>query len=153
MTRQVWILMIAPFGLPQWISRKESACNAGDTEDVGSIPGSGRSSGGERGNPLQYACWENPLDRGAWRATVHGVAVSRTQMKRPSRHTHSRIEGVLISFSSSKSTESIMWALTSWSHLNLTTSQRPQQQMPSLGIRDSVYEFWKVKNLQSLKLW
>ena len=50
---------------------KESACNAGD---LGSIPGSGRSPGEGNGNPLQYSCLENPMDKGAWRATVHGVA-------------------------------------------------------------------------------
>ena len=50
---------------------KESACNAGD---LGSIPGSGRCCGEENGNPLQYSCLENPMDRGAWQATVHGVA-------------------------------------------------------------------------------
>ena len=48
----------------------ESACNAGD---LGSVPGSGRSPGGGNGNPLQYPCLENPTDRGAWWATVHGV--------------------------------------------------------------------------------
>ena len=53
---------------------KESACNKGDTGDTGSISGSGRSPGGGHGNPLQYSCLENPMDRGAWRATVHGVA-------------------------------------------------------------------------------
>ena len=56
---------------------KNPPANAGD-EDVGSIPGSGRSSGGGRGNPLQYSCLENPMDRGAWRAVVHGVAESQT---------------------------------------------------------------------------
>ena len=50
---------------------KESACNAGDAGDTGLIPGSGRSPGGEYGNPLQYSCLRNPMDRGAWRATVH----------------------------------------------------------------------------------
>ena len=50
---------------------KESACNAGDS---GSILGSGRSPGGEGGNPLQYSCLENSMNRGAWWATVHGVA-------------------------------------------------------------------------------
>ena len=50
---------------------KESACNAGDT---GSIPGLGRSPGEGNGNPLQYSYLENPMDRGAWWATVHGVA-------------------------------------------------------------------------------
>ena len=49
---------------------KESACNAGD---LGSIPGLGRSPGEGNGNPLQYSCLENPMDRGAWQATVHGV--------------------------------------------------------------------------------
>ena len=49
---------------------------AGDGRDAGSIPGSGKSPGGGNGNPLQYFCLENPMDRGAWRATVHGVAES-----------------------------------------------------------------------------
>ena len=49
---------------------KESACNAGDP---GSIPGSGRSPGEANGNPLQYSCLENPMDRGAWQATVYEV--------------------------------------------------------------------------------
>ena len=56
---------------------KESACNAGDP---GSTPGSGRSPGEENGNPLQYYCLENFLDREAWLATFHGVAKSRTQL-------------------------------------------------------------------------
>ena len=46
--------------------------------DAGSAPGSGRSLGEENGNPLQYSCLENPMDRGAWRGTVHGVAKNRT---------------------------------------------------------------------------
>ena len=54
---------------------KESACNAGDP---GLIPGSGRTSGEGNGNPLQYSCLENPMDGGAWRATVHGVVESET---------------------------------------------------------------------------
>ena len=57
---------------PQWLSGKESACNAGDAGDLGSVPGWGRSPGGGHGNPLQYSCLENPIDRGAWWATVHG---------------------------------------------------------------------------------
>ena len=57
---------------------KESACNAGDTGDAGSIPGSGRSPGEEHGNPFQYSCLENPMDRGAWWATVLGVTKSQT---------------------------------------------------------------------------
>ena len=56
---------------------KHLSTNAGDP---GSIPGSGRSPGGEHGNPLQYSCLENPMDRGAWWATVHGVTKSQTQL-------------------------------------------------------------------------
>ena len=56
-----------------WLSGKESACQAGDT---GLIPGSGRSSGGGHGNPLQYSCLENSMDREAWRATACRVAKS-----------------------------------------------------------------------------
>ena len=57
---------------------KNPAANAGDIRDVGLIPGSGRSLEGGHSNPLQYSCLENPMDRGAWWATVHGVAKSRT---------------------------------------------------------------------------
>ena len=64
---------------------KESACSAGD---VGSIPGSGRSPGGEHGNLLQYSCLENPMDRGTWQATVHGVAQSQTLLMQLSTCAH-----------------------------------------------------------------
>ena len=57
---------------------KDPPANAGDVRDTGSIPGSGRSPGGGHGNPLQYSCLENPVDRGAWQATVHRVAKSQT---------------------------------------------------------------------------
>ena len=53
-------------GLPQWLSGKESACDAEDVGDTGSFPGLGRSPGGGHGNPLQCSCLENPVDRGAW---------------------------------------------------------------------------------------
>ena len=55
---------------------KNLPANAGDIRDVGSIPGWRRSPGGGHGNPLQYPCLENPMDRGAWGATVHGVTES-----------------------------------------------------------------------------
>ena len=58
---------------------KTSSATAGDVRDAGLIPGSGRSPGGGNGNPLQYSCLENPMDRGAWRATVHKVRMSWTQ--------------------------------------------------------------------------
>ena len=57
---------------------KNPPVNAGDIREAGSIPGWGRSPGGGRGNPLQDSCLENPTDRGAWRAMVHGGAKSRT---------------------------------------------------------------------------
>ena len=66
-------------GFPHSSVSKESACNAGDLD---LIPGSGRSPGEGNGNPLQYSCLENPRDRGAWWAAVHGVAQSQTRLKR-----------------------------------------------------------------------
>ena len=60
---------------------KNPPANAGDRGDVGSIPGSGRSPGGGHGNLLQYSCLENPMDRGAWWATVHRVAKSWIGLK------------------------------------------------------------------------
>ena len=63
-------------GLTRWLSAKEATCQAGD---VGSIPRLRRFPGEENGNPLLYSCLGNPLDRGAWQATVHGVAKSQIQ--------------------------------------------------------------------------
>ena len=60
---------------------KNLHANAGDVGDVSLIPGSGRSPGGMHGNPLQYSCLENAMDRGAWWVTVHGVAQSWTRPK------------------------------------------------------------------------
>ena len=65
--------MAAPSGFPGGSVGKESACSAGDAEDSGSIPGSGRFTEGGHGNPLKYSCLENPMDKGAWQATVYGV--------------------------------------------------------------------------------
>ena len=75
--------------LPAWLPRasqvalevKNLPASAGDVRDGGSIPGSGRSPGEGHSNPLQYCCLENPVNRGAWRATVHGVAKSQTRLK------------------------------------------------------------------------
>ena len=64
-------------GFPWWLIGKEPTCQSGD---AGSVHGSGRSSGGENGNPLQYSCLENPMDRGALWTTVHGVTKSWTQL-------------------------------------------------------------------------
>ena len=68
-------------GLPQWFSGKESACNAGVAGNAGSIPGLGRYPGGGHGNPLQYSCLENPMDRGAWRTAVHRVAKNQIRLQ------------------------------------------------------------------------
>ena len=57
---------------------KNTLADAGDVRDAGLIPGSGRSPGGGHGNPLQYSCLENSMDREAWRATIHRVAKSQT---------------------------------------------------------------------------
>ena len=69
------IYLVLDGDYPGGLDRKESACNVGD---LGLIPGLGRSPGGGHGNPLQYSCLENPMDRGAWWATVHGVTKSWT---------------------------------------------------------------------------
>ena len=68
-------------GFPGGTSGKEPVCNAGDMKDGDLIPGSGISPGGGHGNPLQYSCLENAMDRGAWQATVLGVANSWTRLK------------------------------------------------------------------------
>ena len=72
------------YGFPDGSEDKAFAWNAGDP---GLIPGLGRSPGEGNGNPLQYSCLENPMDRGAWQATVHGVAKSQTQVS-DFTHTH-----------------------------------------------------------------
>ena len=64
-------VLLMAFGIPDDSDGKESACSVGDP---GSIPGSGISPGEGNGTPLQYSCLENSMDRGAWWATVHGVA-------------------------------------------------------------------------------
>ena len=65
---------------------KNLSANAGDIRDVGLIPGWGRSPGAGHGNPLQYSCPENPMDGGAWQATVHQAAQSRTRLKQLGTH-------------------------------------------------------------------
>ena len=67
---------------------KNRPANAGDINDMSLIPGSGRSLGGGHGNPLQYSCLENLLDRGAWWTMVHRVSKSQTRQKWLSMHVH-----------------------------------------------------------------
>ena len=84
-TEMNWMV---PVGFPWWLSSKETAWNAGDTGDSGSIPGLGRSPGGGHGNPLQYSCLENPMGKRAWWTIVHRVAKSWTWLKQLSMLAH-----------------------------------------------------------------
>ena len=72
---------------------KNLPANAGDTGDAGSIPGSGRSPEGESGNSLEYPCLKKkiPMDRGAWRATIHEIAKSQTQLSSEHRRYYERV--------------------------------------------------------------
>ena len=70
--------IICDWGFPDGTVIKNLPACAGDTGDMGLITGSGRSPGGGNGNPLQYSFLENPMDRGAWQAAVHGVTKSQT---------------------------------------------------------------------------
>ena len=75
---KISVLCISDKGFPGGLVGKESTCNAEGTGDMGLIPEQETSPAGEQGNPLQYSCLRNPMDRGAWRATVHRVAESDT---------------------------------------------------------------------------
>ena len=68
-------------GLLSGATDKNPPTNVGDTRDAGLIPGLGRSPEGGHGNPLQYSCLENPMDRGTWQAAVHRIAKTWTQLK------------------------------------------------------------------------
>ena len=67
---------------------KKLPANSGETKNAGSTLRLGRSPGGRQGNPLHHSCLENPMDRGAWQATVHRVAKNWTQIKQLSTHAH-----------------------------------------------------------------
>ena len=73
-------------GFPSGTTGKKPACQCRRQRYAGSIPGLGRSPGEGHGNPLWYSCLENPMDRGAWRTTVHRVTKSQTPLKRLSTH-------------------------------------------------------------------
>ena len=81
----LFLSMASQRGLPWWFSGKESACSA---RDVGPIPGSGSSPGERNGKPLQYSCLGNPMDRGAWWATVRGAAKELDTTERLNHHHH-----------------------------------------------------------------
>ena len=80
--KPITVQLVGYLGFWDGASSKESPASAGDMRDVGSIPGSGRSPGGGHGNPLRYSFLENPMDRGLWQNTVHGVTKSWTRLMR-----------------------------------------------------------------------
>ena len=82
-----------PWASPVALVVKNLPANAGDVRDLGLIPVLGTTSGEEHGNLFQYSCLENPLDRGAWQAIVHGVAKSQTRLKRLSTQLFCRNSG------------------------------------------------------------
>ena len=94
---------------------KNPSANAGDVRDKSSIPGLGKSPGEGNGNPLQYSCVENPMDRGAWRATVHRVAKSRTRLKRLSMQAH-MIRLYLSALPVTLARSDLTWMLATGSH-------------------------------------
>ena len=90
-----FLLAFRPWCADLWDSQvvlvvKNLPARAEDTRDAGLILGGEGPPGGGHGNPLQYSCLENPMDRGAWRATVHRVTKNRTRLKRLSTHMHAR---------------------------------------------------------------
>ena len=96
---------------------KNPPANAGDVRDVGSILGSGRSPGGQHGNPLWYSCLQNPRDREAWRATVHRVTKSQVRLKWLSTHILDRWKGDLWDLS-----VSVFWSVFEfWEWLSPTS--------------------------------
>ena len=98
-------------------SVKTPPANAEDVRDSCSIPGSGRPPGGGHGNPLQYSCLENPMGRGAWRAPVHGVAKSRSQLKRLSIYAHCFKQQNIFFFLNERNPENSYWIPAVWETL------------------------------------
>ena len=107
-------------------SGKEPACPTGDTRHEGSIPGLGRSPGGGHDNPLQHSCLETPMDRGAWRATVHGAAQSWTRLKQLSMYRECQAQRDEVSCPRSQSTNLNSGCLGPSSVSNRNASNCPQ---------------------------
>ena len=122
---------------------KNPSANAGDTRDsgsmAGSIPGLGRYPGRGNGNPLQYSCVENPMDRGAWRAEVHGVAETRTRLSdsaaavKSSRRHGASSEGALFLSSPEADFHIAKWVS------RLKEFEKPRPGSPSLQHLGDVY--------------
>ena len=94
---RLYINLPSFLGFPSGLVVKNLPVNSGAAGDLSSIPGLGRSPGKGNGNPLQCSCLENPMDRGAWRATVYGVAKSRTRLSNWAlmHHHHCSLERLL----------------------------------------------------------
>ena len=153
MLLEKWGWQIWSRGFPSGSVCKEPTCNAGDPRDMGSIPGLGRSLGGGHSNSFQYSCLENPMDRGAWQATVHRIAKSQTQPKLLSTAQHRLTQGrIATSLQVAKWWSAIKWSPIEWS--------RPVHQLRTLvskimSLAMLVYflnpgKFWRI--LQSSRI-
>ena len=143
-------------GFPGGTSGKEPPAHAGDIRDAGSIPGSERSPRGGQDNPLQYSCLENPRDRGAWRAAVHGVLQSQTWLKQLSIHAHAKVNLNLTCYENNSK-----WILSLRCKMCKTLRRKHGRKSSWPGIRQRVLrsatktqsikqplQYWKVINLQ-----
>ena len=115
---------------------KNPPANAGGARDVGSIFGSGRSPGEGKGNPLQYSCLGNPMDRGAQWATVHGVAKSQTQLSNQT-HTHTHTQDYF------KSRINVQFSSVAQSCPTLCDPMNPETQSIELVMPSDV-KFYKI---------
>ena len=122
------------FGFPRWLSSKASTCNSGD---AGSIPGPERSPGGGNGNPLQYSCPENSMDRGAWRATVPRSHKESDTTERLNQHPQSEI----------LTGESQAWyyrEAVTWEKGAVSTRNSPQQRGSHLSRAVLSWTRWEI---------
>ena len=126
-----WWISDWPLGFPSGSDGKESACNAGD---LGSIPELGRSPGEGNGNPLQYSCLENAMDRGAWQTTVHRVG--RKELDMTERLTHTLVLAGLVCISNGKGTQAlwvINWIPVHWLSIKHSPTCRKELSVPGAG--------------------
>ena len=117
-------------GFPGGSEGKESACNVGD---LGSIHGLRRSPGEGNGNPLQYSCLENPIDRGAWQITVHGVTKSQTWLSDSHFHFHKLKEWAILMIPAS-----LGLGEHSEQYVDQVERENPEEQLQMHGIKEQV---------------
>ena len=115
---------------------KNLSTNAGDVRDAGSTPGSGRTPGGGYGNPLQYSFLENPMDRGAWRATIYRITVKHncSNLAHTHTHTHTHTHFLIISVSQMRTGrhKEVRWALQGSHPPSPTNTHWKEVQLPGL---------------------